>query len=114
VSRLPDALLVRDAWMGRTLRQRMYDGRLYEAVSVWADAEGAKEAAAAIRAKGGRARVTDEIRPWRAPPPAIEKKLPKRPCKHAVGHVRDRRMWVVWAASEKPACAGRTQEEIDP
>lgn len=96
--KLPDALLVRDAWMGAGRRERRYNGHIYRAVSIWADAEGAHAAAAAIRAKGGRARVTNEIRPWRAPPPAIGKKLPKRPCKHAVGHVRDRRMWVVWEA----------------
>lgn len=96
--RLPDALLVRDAWMGG-IRERKYDGHVYSAVSIWADEVGANEAAAAIRAQGGRARTTLEIRPWRAPPPAIEKKLPMKPCKHAVGHVRDRRMWVVWEAA---------------
>jgi hypothetical protein len=94
--RLPDALLLRDAWMGVGPRERRYDGHVYHAVSVWADKAGARDAAAAIRAQGRLVRVTEEIRPWRAPPPAIKKKLPKRPSKHAVGHVRDRRMWVVW------------------
>lgn len=96
---LPDALLVRDAWMGAGIRERKYNGHIYSAVSIWADAEGAHAAAAAIRAKGGRARVTTEIRPWRAPPPEISAKLPIRPSRHSVGYVRGRRMWVVWEAA---------------
>lgn len=109
--RLPDALLVRDAWMGRTLRQRKYDGRLYEAVSVWADAEGAKEAAAAIRATRKLARVTQEILPHRARPMAqIYAQRPSRPQKtNLYAPRRDRWMWVVWASSEKPACAGQME-----
>lgn len=111
--KLPDALLVRDAWMGAGRRERRYNGHIYRAVSVWADAEGAQAAAAAIRAQGRLVRVTLEARPWRAPPPEISAKLPIRPSRYSVGYVRDRRMWVVWA-SEKPACAGRTQEEAAP
>ena len=109
--KLPDALLVRDAWMGAGRRERRYNGHIYRAVSIWADAEGAQAAAAAIRAQGRLARVTEEIRPWRAPPPEIEKKLNGmgRIEKKRVGHIRDRRMWVVWSSSEKPACAGQME-----
>lgn len=96
--RLPDALLVRDAWMGGGQRQRQYDGHIYLAVSVWADEEWGRAAAAAIRAQGRLARLTLETRPWRAPPPEIKKKLNGMGGidKKMVGHVRDRRMWVVW------------------
>ena len=46
--RLPDALLLRDAWMESAVRQRVYDGRHYDAVSIWMDEDAARTAAAAI------------------------------------------------------------------
>jgi len=110
--RLPDALLLRDARMGAGRRERRYNGHIYRAVSIWADAEGAQAAAAAIRAQGRLVRVTLEARPWRAPPPEISAKLPIRPSRQSVGYVRDRRMWVVWEGH--PGSPNRRPEEIDP
>ncbi|WP_067072541.1 hypothetical protein [Methanoculleus horonobensis] len=102
MSRLSDALLVRDAWMGAGYRERKYDGQTYLAVSVWADEEDAKEAAAAIRAQGHPARATREIRPRRARQvllkPTIYSNQPER-----------RYMWVVWEV--EPAHAGQNTEE---
>lgn len=114
--RLPDALLIRDTWMGGNLRQRMYDGRLYEGASVWLDEEAARVAAAAIRAQGGLARVTREHLPGRARPwVRIYSRRPARAQKTNIySPRRDRWMWVVWTAAEKPARAGRTQEEAAP
>lgn len=107
MTKLPDALLIRDAWMGAGPRQRQYDGHTYLAVSVWADEAGAREAAAAIRAQGRLARVTLEARPWRARPCVqIYSRRPARPQKTNICPPRpDRWMWVVWEG-EKPACAG--------
>lgn len=105
--RLPDALLFRDAWMGAGRRERRYNGHIYRAVSIWADAEGAQAAAAAIRAQGGLARVTREHLPGRARPwVRIYSQRPARPQKTNIySPRRDRWMWVVWEG-EKPACAG--------
>lgn len=113
--RLPDALLVRDARMGAGKRERRYNGHIYRAVSIWADAEGAQAAAAAIRAQGGLARVTREHLPGRARPwVQIYSRRPARAQKTNVfSPRRDRWMWVVWSA-EKPACAGQNPEEAAP
>ena len=113
--RLPDALLIRDTWLGGDMRQRMYDGRLYEGASVWMDEEAARVAAAAIRSVGGLARVTREPLPARARPwVRIYSRRPARAQKTNIySPRRDRWMWVVWEG-EKPACAGRTQEEAAP
>lgn len=87
--RLPDALLVRAAQVGSGQRERQYDGQAYLAVSVWGDADAAREALAAIRSQGRRARITKEIRPRRAR--ASERKTT------VYAPRRDRRyMWVVW------------------
>lgn len=114
--RLPDALLLRDAWLGSAVRQRIYDGRHYDAVSIWMDEEAARVAAAAIRSAGGLARVTREHLPGRARPGVrIYSRRPARAQKTNIySPRRDRWMWVVWAAAEKPARAGRTQEEAAP
>lgn len=89
MTRLPDALLVRDAWLGGDTRQREYDGAIYLAVSVWGDEEGAKAAAAAIRAQGRLARVTREVRPRRARADMLKTTIySDRPAR--------RYMWVVW------------------
>lgn len=81
--------------MGACPRERRYDGYTFRAVSIWADEEGAKEAAAAIRA-------TREIRPRRARQvllkPTIYSNQPER-----------RYMWVVWEV--EPAHAGQNTEE---
>ena len=110
--RLPDALLVRDTWLGGDMRQREYDGRLYEGASVWVDEDSARVAAAAIRSLGGLARVTREPLPARARPwVRIYSRRPARAQKTNIcSPHRDRWMWVVWAASEKPACAGQMEE----
>lgn len=114
--RLPDALLLRDAWLGSAVRQRIYDGRLYTGASVWLDEDSARVAAAAIRSVEGLARVTREPLPARARPwVQIYSRRPARAQKTNVcSPRRDRWMWVVWSPSEKPACAGRTQEEAAP
>ena len=109
--RLPDALLLRDAWLGSAVRQRNYDGRHYDAVSIWMDEEAARVAAAAIRSVGGLARVTREHLPGRARPwVRIYSRRPARPQKTNIySPRRDRWMWVVWSSSEKPACAGQME-----
>ena len=108
--RLPDALLLRDAWLGSAVRQRIYDGRHYDAVSIWMDEDAARTAAAAIRAQGGLARVTRESLPARARPwVQIYSRRPARPQKTNIySPRRDRWMWVVWEG-EKPACAGQME-----
>ncbi len=113
--RLPDALLIRDARCGSGSRRRIYDGRTYEAVSIWPDPDAAQVAAAAIRAQGGFARVTQEYAPHHARPlVAIYGPPTMTPWKtNVVSPRRPRWMWVVWSA-EKPACAGRTPEEVAP
>jgi hypothetical protein len=109
--RLPDALLVRDTWLGGNMRQREYDGRHYEGASVWMDEDAARVAAAAIRSAGGLARVTREPLPGRARPwVQIYSRRPARAQKTNVfSPRRDRWMWVVWSSSEKPACAGQME-----
>ena len=108
--RLPDALLLRDAWLGSAVRQRIYDGRHYDAVSIWMDEDAARTAAAAIRAQGGLARVTREPLPARARPwVQIYSRRPARPQKTNIySPRRDRWMWVVWEG-EKPACSGQME-----
>ena len=100
MSALPDALLLRDYWGANGPRERVYNGVRYRAVSVWGNEAAAKEAAAAIRASGSRARTTREKRPLRAFGGRRERCL--RPA-------RDRYMWVVW--SEIPARADNSDEE---
>lgn len=114
--RLPDALLLRDAWLGGSLRERLYDGRLYAGASVWVDEDSARVAAAAIRSVGGLARVTREPLPGRARPwVQIYSRRPARPQKTNIcSPRRDRWMWVVWSSAEKPACAGPNPEEAAP
>jgi len=114
--RLPDALLIRDTWLGGNMRQREYDGRLYTGASVWLDEDSARVAAAAIRSVGGLARVTREPLPARARPwVRIYSRRPARPQKTNIySPRRDRWMWVVWSSSEKPACAGDLKEEAAP
>lgn len=109
--RLPDALLLRDTWLGGSLRERLYDGRHYEGASVWMDEDAARVAAAAIRSAGGLARVTREPLPGRARPwVQIYSRRPARAQKTNVfSPRRDRWMWVVWSV-EKPACAGQNLE----
>lgn len=95
MTKLPDALLLRDAWLGSAPRKRQYDRHLYLAVSVWADEEGAKEAVSAIRATGRLARLTKEVRPRRARPP--EPRYGARtPKPWGVAPPDCRYMWVVW------------------
>jgi len=99
-SALPDALLLRDYWGANGPRERTYDGVRYLAVSVWGIEPAAKEAAAAIRAGGSRARVTREKRPFRA--------FGGDRRERCLRPARERYMWVVW--SEMPAHADNSED----
>jgi len=101
MSALPDALLLRDYWGANGPRQRIYNGVRYLAVSVWGDEPTAKEAAAAIRSAGSRARTTREKRPLRA--------FGGRRRERCLRPARERYMWVVW--SDIPAHADNSEEE---
>jgi len=98
--RLPDALLVRP---DGNQRQTTRNGRLYVALASWTKPEEAEAAAFGIRAAGGRARVTQERRPLRAYGVAERSaRTYRRPREQTY-------QWIVWAASEKPACAGQME-----
>lgn len=92
---LPDALLLRDYWGDTGPRERIYNGVRYLAVSIWGDERAAKEAAAAIRSAGCRARVTREKRPLRAYSGKTEEQILR------MRRGSGRYMWVVWASAPR-------------
>lgn len=99
--RLPDAMLVRDAWMGGAPRRRVYDGHTYIGASAWIDEWAARVAADEIRAAGSLARVTREPLPHRARPGVrtYSRCHQQRPQKtNIISPRRGQSMWIVWRA----------------